>query len=52
MGSPALWEHHRRNYNTDHDKPAELIPLKKKSNVPAVNVVKTDTTGKKKKKKT
>ena len=49
MGSPALWEHHRRNYNKNHDKPQEPADLKKKSKV-NVTVVKTDSTGKKKKK--
>jgi hypothetical protein len=49
MGSPALWEHHRRNYNPKHDLPPE--PIKKKaSSAPVVKVVKTDTSGTKKKK--
>ena len=47
MGSPALWEHHKRNYNKNHDTPQEEPVLKKKL---AVKVIKTDTTGKKKKK--
>ena len=53
MGSPALWEHHKRNYNPKHDTPPELdsVNLKKKTAVPKVVVVKTDATGKKKKKK-
>jgi hypothetical protein len=48
MGSPALWEHHRRNYNKNHDTPEEPVDLKKKI---VVKVVKTDSTGKLKKKK-
>jgi hypothetical protein len=48
MGSPALWEHHNRNYNKDHDTPPEPIEPKRKTT--AVKVVKTDTTGKLKKK--
>ena len=52
MGSPALWEHHRRNYNKDHDKPQETSAkdLEKKKSKINVTVVKTDATGKKKKK--
>jgi hypothetical protein len=52
MGSPALWEHHSRNYNKDYNSPQDQPPadLKKKSNVVPVKVVKTDTTGTKKKK--
>jgi hypothetical protein len=49
IGSPALWEHHNRNYNKNHDKPQEEPKLKKKASI-AVTVVKTDVTGKKKKK--
>jgi hypothetical protein len=49
MGSPALWEHHKRNYNKDHDTPPEP-ELKKKTTATPVKVVKTDTTGKLKKK--
>ena len=51
MGSPNLWEHHRRNYNKNHDLPQETDTkdLKKKSKI-NVTVVKTDSTGKKKKK--
>ena len=49
MGSPALWEHHKRNYNKDHDTPQPTADLKKKTAV-TVKVVKTDSTGKKKKK--
>jgi hypothetical protein len=50
MGSPALWEHHKRNYNKNHSEPpAEESTLKKKNTI-AVKVVKTDTTGKLKKK--
>ena len=49
MGSPALWEHHKRNYNKNHDLPLPEANLKKpKAN--NVTVVKTDTSGKKKKK--
>jgi hypothetical protein len=50
MGSPSLWEHHKRNYNKNHDTPEPTPELKKKANTVKVNVVKTDTTGKKKKK--
>ena len=52
MGSPSLWEHHRRNYNKNHDTPQETDTkdLKKKSKI-NVTVVKTDSTGTKKKKK-
>jgi len=51
MGSPSLWEHHRRNYNKNHDIPQETESkdLKKKSKI-NVTVVKTDSTGLKKKK--
>ena len=50
MGSPSLWEHHRRNYNKNHDLPQETDTkdLKKKSKI-NVTVVKTDSTGTKKK---
>ena len=51
MGSPALWEHHKRNYNKDHDTPPEQPEIKKKANAVPVRVVKTDATGKLKKKK-
>jgi hypothetical protein len=47
MGSPALWEHHKRNYNKEHDTPPEAIEPKRKT--AAVKVVKTDTTGRLKK---
>jgi hypothetical protein len=53
MGSPQLWEHHRRNYNTKHDTPEEPLKqkdLKKKTTTPQVVVVKTDIEGKRKKK--
>jgi hypothetical protein len=52
MGSPALWDHHRRNYNKNHDsaQPIEPKNLKKTSKNPVVTVVKTDSFGKKKKK--
>jgi len=48
IGSPALWEHHRRNYNPKHDssEPEE----KKKANASLINIVKTDSSGKLKKK--
>jgi hypothetical protein len=51
MGSPALWEHHRRNYNKNHDTPQETNQkdLKKKTTV-NVTVTKTDASGKRKKK--
>ena len=50
MGSPALCDHHKRNYNPKHDSPpVEAVDLKKKkANVPQVVVVKTDSEGKKK----
>jgi hypothetical protein len=51
MGSPALWEHHKRNYNKDHDTPQTQPEIKKKANAVPVKVVKTDATGKLKKKK-
>jgi hypothetical protein len=51
MGSPALWEHHKRNYNKNHDTPpADQKDLKKKSKI-NVTVTKTDASGTKKKKK-
>ena len=50
MGSPALWEHHKRNYNKEHDTPPEPIQPKRKT--AAVKVVKTDTTGRLKKRTT
>ena len=50
MGSPALWEHHARNYNPKYDTPIETLKIKKKANTPAVVVVKTDSDGKRKKK--
>jgi hypothetical protein len=54
MGSPALWEHHDRNYNKNYDSPSVessgLLKVKKKSKEPSVVVIKTDTLGKKKKK--
>jgi hypothetical protein len=50
IGSPALWDHHKRNYNPKHDS-AEPIESKVKQKS-SVNVVKTDTTGKLKKKET
>ena len=49
MGSPALWEHHNRNYDRNHDKPLDEACLKKKKNI-SVTVVKTDSSGKHKKK--
>jgi len=48
MGSPALWEHHKRNYNKNHDLPPPEANLKKKAT--NFTVVKTDNSGKKKKK--
>lgn len=54
IGSPALWDHHKRNYNPKHsltDEETNSKDLKKKTNVPQVVVVKTDSEGKKKKKK-
>ena len=52
IGSPALWEHHRRNYNPKYgdDPTAETSEPKKKANVPSINIIKTDPTGKLKKK--
>ena len=49
VGSSAVWEHHKRNYNPKHDTPDDE-PIKIKTKV-AVNVVKTDETGTKHKKK-
>ena len=49
MGSSALWEHHKRNYDKNHDQPQETVEIKKKNAI-SVKVTKTDTTGKKKKK--
>ncbi len=49
MGSPALWEHHKRNYNKNHNQPEEITQVKKKNAI-SVKVTKTDVTGKKKKK--
>ena len=52
IGSPSLWEHHKRNYNKNHDNPVEeSAKIKKKGAAPAVTVVKTDSSGKHKKKK-
>ena len=53
IGSPSLWEHHRRNYNPKHDTPeeTEAKDLKKKSTSPSVVVIKTNQDGKKRKKK-
>lgn len=55
MGSPALWQHHKLNYNPNHNNPDankddEALKPKKKNTV-AINVVKTDESGTKKKKK-
>jgi len=50
IGSPELWEHHKRNYNPKHDEPVAPEPVKKK-NASVITVVKTDITGKKKKTK-
>ena len=49
IGSPALWEHHRRNYNPKHDTPDEPEMEQKKKKTP-ITVIKTDTTGKRRKK--
>ena len=52
LGSPGLWEHHKRNYNPKHDTPVdEKNGIKKKTNSVPVHVIKTDTEGKKKRKK-
>ena len=52
IGSSGLWEHHKRNYNPKHssDESQEQSDIKKK-NVTPVLVVKTDSEGKRKKKK-
>jgi hypothetical protein len=50
IGSSQLWEHHRRNYNPKHDTPDDQNLKPKKKNTVSVNVVKTDSTGKLKKK--
>jgi hypothetical protein len=52
IGSPALWEHHRRNYNPKHSESTETPPeeIKKKANAPSINIIKTDPSGKLKKK--
>ena len=51
IGSPALWEHHRRNYNPKHsDSTEESSEIKKKANAPLINIIKTDPSGKLKKK--
>jgi hypothetical protein len=49
IGCPSLWEHHRRNYNPKHDTPPEESPELKKNKV-NITVVKTDPSGKSKKK--
>ena len=52
MGSPALWEHHNRNYNPKYDTPGtDNLKIKKKANAPCVVVVKTNSNGNKKKTK-
>ena len=51
IGSPDLWAHHDRNYDPKHDVPKE--PIKpKKTKTELLTVIKTDETGKLKKKKT
>ena len=49
IGGPSLWDHHKRNYNKNHDN-VPLAQLKKKEKVATVTVVKTDSSGKCKKK--
>ena len=49
IGSSQLWDHHRRNYNPKHDTPQEENKPKKKNAV-SISVVKTDSTGKLRKK--
>ena len=52
VGDKSLWEHHRRNYNPEHDRPLDPKGLKKKSlNSVTINVKKMDKNGKKRKKK-
>jgi len=48
IGSYELWEHHRRNYNPKHDSDDSDDPKSKKKET--INLVKTDSTGLKKKK--
>lgn len=52
IGSSQLWEHHRRNYNPKHDTvdPSDSKLKPKKKNDILINVIKTDSTGKLKKK--
>jgi hypothetical protein len=51
IGSSQLWDHHRRNYNPKYDSEEQQeSKLHKKKNTLSVNVVKTDESGKKKKK--
>jgi hypothetical protein len=50
IGSPELWAHHDRNYNPKHDEPKEPLKSKKSKESP-LTVIKTDETGKLKKKK-
>jgi hypothetical protein len=52
IGCKELWEHHRRNYNPRHDEPPadDSTKLKKPSkNAVPFKVVKTDSSGRKKK---
>ena len=50
MGSPALWEHHRKHYNPDKDAEPQDQKNLKKPKGPPVTVIKTDTDGKRRKK--
>ncbi len=52
MGGEGLRDFHRRHYNPDHDNPEEDESLKPKSkkNAVSISVVKTDSSGTKKKK--
>ena len=50
MGSAALWEHHRRNYNPNKEAEAADQKNLKKAKGPPVTVIKTDTLGKRRKK--
>jgi hypothetical protein len=52
IGSKELWEHHKRNYNPKGDtEPTEGVEIKKKGKEQQVVVIKTDSEGKKKRKK-
>jgi hypothetical protein len=50
IGSPALWEHHKRNYDPNHGSVEEKLAVPKKKTA-TLTITKTDTTGTKKKKK-